>query len=85
MVLDILSLALILASQSLPHVAQHRLEALPLPGLARLLTATIASTFKHGTFLSTVSASVTLALNKQIHISVCIPCSSSSVRFKLLY
>jgi len=66
---DILSLALILASQCLPLVAKHRLEALPLPALARLLTSTIASTFKFGTFLSSASASVTLSAEKQVHIS----------------
>ncbi|KAJ3512387.1 hypothetical protein NLJ89_g3553 [Agrocybe chaxingu] len=66
---DILSLALILASQSLPLVAQNKLEALPLPALVRLLTSTITSTFKSGTFLSSVSASVTLSAEKQVHIS----------------
>lgn len=67
---DILSLSLVMASQSLPLVAQHRLEALPLPALARLLTSTICSTFKYGTFLSSVSASVSLSPEKQVHISV---------------
>ncbi|CAA7269122.1 unnamed protein product [Cyclocybe aegerita] len=66
---DILSLALILASQSLPLVAPNKLEALPLPALVRLLTSTITSTFKSGTFLSSVSASVTLSAEKQVHIS----------------
>lgn len=69
---DILSLVLILASQSLPLVAQHKLKALPLHILARLLTSTISSAFKAGTFLSSVSASVTLSPNHQVHISVCI-------------
>lgn len=69
--IDILSLALILASQSLPLVAQHKLKALPLPILARLLTSTISSAFKAGTFLSSVSASVTLSSEHQVHISVC--------------
>ncbi|KAF8158558.1 hypothetical protein B0H34DRAFT_709390 [Crassisporium funariophilum] len=66
---DILSLALILASQSLPLVPQHKLKALPLPILARLLTSTINSTFKSGSFLSSVSASVTLSPQHQVHIS----------------
>ncbi|KAF9523889.1 hypothetical protein CPB83DRAFT_647670 [Crepidotus variabilis] len=66
---DVLSLALILASQSLPLVEQRRLEALPLRTLARLLTTTIASSFKYGTFLSSVSASVTLSSEKQVHVS----------------
>lgn len=68
--LDILSLALIFASQSLPLVHQHKLKALPLSTLARLLTATISSTFKSGTFLSSVSASVTLSPQHHAHISV---------------
>ncbi|KDR82333.1 hypothetical protein GALMADRAFT_58520 [Galerina marginata CBS 339.88] len=66
---DILSLVLILASQSLPLVAENKLKALPLPSLARLLTSTISSAFKAGTFLSSVSASVTLSPNHQVHIS----------------
>ncbi|KAF8969004.1 hypothetical protein BDZ97DRAFT_1797362 [Flammula alnicola] len=70
---DILSLALILASQSLPLVAQSKLKALPLPILARLLTSTISSTFKAGTFLSSVSASVTLSPQHQVHISLSSP------------
>ncbi len=68
--LGTLSIAMILASQSLPLVAQHRLEALPLPVLATLLMSTIASTFKQGTFLSSVSASVTFSPGNQVHISV---------------
>lgn len=68
--LDIISLALILASQSLPLVHQHKLKALPLSALARLLTSTISSTFKFGTFLSSVSASVTLSPQHHAHISV---------------
>lgn len=67
---DILSLSLVLASRSLPLVEKHRLEALPLRALARLLTTTIASTFKNGTFLSSISASVSLSPGQQVHISV---------------
>lgn len=67
---DILSLALIFASHSLPLVTQSKIKALPLPILSRLLTTTIASTFKAGTFLSSVSASVTLSPQHQVHISV---------------
>ncbi|KAF9561067.1 hypothetical protein CPC08DRAFT_635895 [Agrocybe pediades] len=66
---DILSLVLILASQSLPLVSEQKLKALPLAVLARLLTATISSTFKAGTFLSSVSASVTLSPTHRVHIS----------------
>ena len=68
--LDILSLALIFASQSLPLVPRHKLKALPLSTLARLLTSTISSTFKSGTFLSSVSASITLSSQHHAHISV---------------
>jgi hypothetical protein len=67
---DILSLALIFASQSLPLVTPSKVKALPLPILSRLLTTTISSTFKAGTFLSSVSASVTLSPQHQVHISV---------------
>ncbi|KAH9480173.1 hypothetical protein JR316_0006771 [Psilocybe cubensis] len=74
---DILSLVLILASQSLPLVARHKLKALPLPILARLLTSTISSAFKAGTFLSSVSASVTLSPNHQVHISPTSPLSQT--------
>ncbi|KAF8817202.1 hypothetical protein BYT27DRAFT_7205062 [Phlegmacium glaucopus] len=70
---DILSLALILASQSLPLVHQHKLKALPLSTLARLLTSTISSTFKSGTFLSSVSASITLSPQHHAHISTSSP------------
>lgn len=66
---DILSLALIFASQSLQLVPPHKLKALPLSTLARLLTLTISSTFKSGTFLSFVSASVTLSPQHHAHIS----------------
>ena len=61
---------MILASQFLPLVAQHRLEALPLPAIATLLMSTISLTFKQGTFLSSVSASVTLSPGDQVHILV---------------
>ncbi|KIM41760.1 hypothetical protein M413DRAFT_445001 [Hebeloma cylindrosporum] len=70
---DILSLVLILASQSLPLVEEKKRKALPLPILARLLTATISSTFKSGTFLSSISASVTLSPQHQVHISPSTP------------
>jgi len=69
---DILSLVLILASESFPLVAEQKWKALPfLTTLARLLTTTICSTFEFGTFLSSVSASVTLSPQHQVHISVC--------------
>ena len=69
--LDILSMAAILAS-SLPLVHQHKLQvkALPLSILARLLTSTISTSFNSGTFLSSVSASVTLSPQHHAHISV---------------
>lgn len=69
--IDVLSLALILASQSLPLIASNKLKTLPLTTLARLLTSTISSAFKAGTFLSSVSASATLSPDHQVHISVC--------------
>ena len=46
-----LSLTLILASQSLPHVRPTKLKALPLSLLVRLLTTTISSAFDRGNFL----------------------------------
>lgn len=70
--LDILSLALVLASHSLPLIAHNKLKALPLTTLARLLTSTILSAFKAGSFLSSVSASVTLSPDHKVHISVCL-------------
>jgi hypothetical protein len=66
---DVLSLALILASQSLPLVSQARLRALPLPVLARVLTSTISATFKSGTFLSSISPSTSLTPEQHVHIS----------------
>ena len=66
---DVLSLALILASQSLPLVSQARLRALPLPVLARILTSTISATFKSGTFLSSISPSTSLTPEQHVHIS----------------
>ncbi|KAF7297830.1 hypothetical protein MKEN_01406800 [Mycena kentingensis (nom. inval.)] len=50
---DRISLALILASQSLVFVAPSRLKALPLAVLLDLLTFTITSTFATGAFLDT--------------------------------
>ena len=67
--LDILSMAAILAL-SLPLVHQHKLKALPLSTPARLLTSTISTSFNSGTFLSSVSASVTLSPQHHAHISV---------------
>ncbi|KAJ7712448.1 hypothetical protein B0H16DRAFT_1624977 [Mycena metata] len=55
---DAMTLALILASQSLVLVVPSKLKALPLPVLTNLLVLTIASTFASGTFLSTVSATL---------------------------
>ncbi|EAU85803.1 hypothetical protein CC1G_05020 [Coprinopsis cinerea okayama7 len=66
---DLLSLALIFASQSFPLISQNKLKVLPLPALAQILTLTIATTFKNGAFLSSVSASVTLSPEHQVHIS----------------
>ncbi|TFK39012.1 hypothetical protein BDQ12DRAFT_604733 [Crucibulum laeve] len=68
---DILSLALILASQSLPLVVRDKLKVLPLPMLTRALTTTISSTFKSGAFLSDLQASLKSKDNK-----ICIPSSS---------
>ncbi|TFK24406.1 hypothetical protein FA15DRAFT_669639 [Coprinopsis marcescibilis] len=66
---DLLSLALIFASQSFPLISQQKLKVLPLPILAQILTSTISTTFKNGTFLSAVSASVTLSSEHLVHIS----------------
>lgn len=68
-------MALIFASQSLSLVTESKVKALPLSILARLLTSTISSTFKAGTFLSSVSASVTLSAEHQVHISQSSPLS----------
>ena len=67
--LDILSMAAILAS-SLPLVHRHKIKALSLSTLARLLTSKISTSFNSGTFLSSVSASVTLSPQHHAHISV---------------
>ncbi|KAJ3500632.1 hypothetical protein NMY22_g19198 [Coprinellus aureogranulatus] len=66
---DLLSIALIFASQSFPLIPQNKLKVLPLPLLSQMLTSTICATFKNGTFLSSVSASVTLTPDNQVHIS----------------
>ncbi|KAF6756001.1 hypothetical protein DFP72DRAFT_306958 [Ephemerocybe angulata] len=66
---DVLSMALILAAQSVPLIPHSKLKALPLPLLSHLLTQTLLATFKHGSFLSSVSASVTLTPNNEVHIS----------------
>ncbi|KAJ7505504.1 hypothetical protein B0H11DRAFT_1796324 [Mycena galericulata] len=54
---DTMTLALILASQSLVLVAPGKLKALPLSVLTDLLTFTVVSTFTSGTFLSSGSSS----------------------------
>ncbi|KAJ7163306.1 hypothetical protein C8R46DRAFT_1102948 [Mycena filopes] len=54
---DTMTLALILASQSLVLVVPNKLKALPLPILTNLLVFTVASTFASGTFLSAASSS----------------------------
>ncbi|RXW20107.1 hypothetical protein EST38_g5738 [Candolleomyces aberdarensis] len=66
---DLLSMALIFASQSFPLIPQDKLKVLPLPMLSQILTSTICATFKSGTFLSSVSASVTLTPDNRVHIS----------------
>lgn len=63
------SLALVLASQSLPLVSQARLRALLIPVLARVLTSTISATFKSGTFISSISPSTSLTPEQHVHIS----------------
>jgi hypothetical protein len=93
---DTLSLALILASQSLPLIAPDKLKALPLrvrsclniciysltyirtpvrhtKVLARLLTSVISSAFQSGTFLSTLSSSISPSPSHKIKIPVCPP------------
>ncbi|KAJ7644341.1 hypothetical protein FB45DRAFT_824461 [Roridomyces roridus] len=54
---DTMTLALILASQSLVLVAPGKLGALPLAVLTELLTRTIVTTFASGSFLSPSSSS----------------------------
>ncbi|KAJ7459669.1 hypothetical protein FB451DRAFT_1271116 [Mycena latifolia] len=54
---DTMTLALILASQSLVFVVPGKLKALPLSTLVNLLTFTVASAFASGTFLSAASSS----------------------------
>ncbi|KAF8073411.1 hypothetical protein FPV67DRAFT_1477676 [Lyophyllum atratum] len=55
----LLSLTLILASQSLPLIPKSKLNALPLSLLANFLTSTIASAFQHGNFLKSIPESST--------------------------
>ncbi|KAG7440838.1 uncharacterized protein BT62DRAFT_1080517 [Guyanagaster necrorhizus] len=50
--LDLLSIALILSSRSLPLISEEKLKALPLEILLQLLTSTISSAFLAGKFLS---------------------------------
>ncbi|KAJ7134406.1 hypothetical protein C8R44DRAFT_424065 [Mycena epipterygia] len=59
---DTMTLALILASQSLALVAPGKLKALPLSVLTDLLTFTVTSAFASGTFLSAASSSNTEAI-----------------------
>lgn len=49
---DLLSIALILSSRSLPLISEEKLKALPLEILLQLLTATISTAFLAGKFLS---------------------------------
>ncbi|KAF5360391.1 hypothetical protein D9756_004582 [Leucocoprinus leucothites] len=56
---DVLTLALIIAAQSLPHVSQVRLSILPLATLNQLVLLTLSSTFCGGKFLHELSASTT--------------------------
>ncbi|KAF7346109.1 hypothetical protein MSAN_01837600 [Mycena sanguinolenta] len=56
--IDTMTLALILASQSLVLVVPSKLKALPLSILADLLTFTVTSAFASGAFLSSPSSSV---------------------------
>ncbi|KAF5374139.1 hypothetical protein D9615_008886 [Tricholomella constricta] len=53
----LLSLTLILASQSLPLISERKLKALPLSLLANFLTSTISTAFQQGNFLSNVPES----------------------------
>ncbi|KAJ7264013.1 hypothetical protein B0H12DRAFT_1102480 [Mycena haematopus] len=57
---DNMTLALILASQSLVLVVPHKLKALPLSILTDLLAFTITSAFASGTFLSSASSSTSI-------------------------
>ncbi|PPQ69303.1 hypothetical protein CVT24_001669 [Panaeolus cyanescens] len=74
---DVLSLALIFASQSLPLVSEDKLKAFPLPTLSRLLISTVSATFKSGSFLSSASASVTLTPEHHVSISATSPMSQT--------
>ncbi|KAF9010153.1 hypothetical protein BDQ17DRAFT_1299826 [Cyathus striatus] len=68
----ILSLALIMAAQSLPLVDDKRLKALPLPILGRLLLSTISSAFDSGEFLSSMQPSI----SRNVIYKIDIPASS---------
>ncbi|KAF8208718.1 hypothetical protein K438DRAFT_1961289 [Mycena galopus ATCC 62051] len=58
---DTMTLALILASQSLALVVPNKLKALPLAVLTDLLTFTVTSAFASGTFLSAASSSASVS------------------------
>ncbi|KXN93401.1 hypothetical protein AN958_00325 [Leucoagaricus sp. SymC.cos] len=55
---EILTLALVIASQSLPLVSQAKFDVLPLPALNHLTVSILSSTFRHGNFLHDLPASV---------------------------
>jgi hypothetical protein len=55
---DILTLALIIASQSIPLVSQERFNVLPLPALSHILLITLSSTFYNGKFLDDLRTSI---------------------------
>ncbi|KAF8648125.1 hypothetical protein AX16_006390 [Volvariella volvacea WC 439] len=64
---DTLSLALILASQSLPLVEESKLQAFPLRLLVQLLVSTMSSAFQDGRLLSTLPSSLQRS-DEGIHI-----------------
>ncbi|KIM89224.1 hypothetical protein PILCRDRAFT_768547 [Piloderma croceum F 1598] len=66
---EALSLALILASHSLPLVPTPKLKALSLPILAHHLTSTISSAFQSGSFPDLLPSSITPKDVYKIHIS----------------
>lgn len=66
---DVLSLALILASRSMTVISREKLRALPLGDLLQIGTSTLTSTFKSGRFLASLVASSSFQ-NGQIIIPV---------------
>ncbi|KAF9447297.1 hypothetical protein P691DRAFT_802622 [Macrolepiota fuliginosa MF-IS2] len=74
---DVLTLALAVASQSLPFVSQSRFRVLPLPTLIHLVVTTLSSTFQAGKFLHGLPSSVTHQGAHRVHIPASSPVAKS--------